>query len=111
MLGGFSNSFSQGDFDVYLIKTDSRGNLNWQKTLGGQENDYAYGMQVASDGGYVLGGYTESSSENGDNIMLVCVQGQAGEETSLSTIWPATPFWKTRLELGMTVSSNPLVWR
>src|SRR5687767_8525390 len=37
----------------------------WVKTLGGTNNDQLYALQQTSDGGYILGGYSQSGL-NGD---------------------------------------------
>jgi hypothetical protein len=42
--------------DVYLVKTDSFGNLEWEKRFGGTLHDCAFSVQQTSDGGYVLAG-------------------------------------------------------
>jgi hypothetical protein len=53
-----------GGTDVWVIRLDGAGNLQWQKTLGGSANDAADLVQQTSDNGYVLLGYTNSN--NGD---------------------------------------------
>jgi predicted secreted protein len=57
---GSENSFGAGGTDVWLVKTDATGNLLWQKTWGGPNNEDAYSMIQTSDGGYVLVGGTRS---------------------------------------------------
>jgi len=46
--------------DFYLVKTDSYGNTEWNKTYGGSSNDIAWSVQQTSDGGYILAGETYS---------------------------------------------------
>src|SRR6185312_14139142 len=53
-----------GGADFLVIKLTADGNITWQKDYGGSMNDYAYSIDITSDGGYVVGGFTESS--NGD---------------------------------------------
>jgi hypothetical protein len=57
---------------MYLIKTDSLGNLQWSKTYGTTLDDMARGCVVASDGGYLLAGYTDEvgSLEEYDILIL-----------------------------------------
>jgi len=59
-LGGYTLSFGAGDPDMYLVKADSQGNLEWQQTFGGLEDDICYSVRQTSEGGYILGGYTNS---------------------------------------------------
>lgn len=39
--------------DVYLIKTDASGNLQWEKKFGGANADKALRVQQTADGGYM----------------------------------------------------------
>lgn len=61
----FSNngnvSGHHGACDIWVIKLNIDGNLEWQKTLGGSSNEYAYSIQQTMDGGYAVAGYTVSS--------------------------------------------------
>ncbi len=51
------------NYDMYVIKTDANGNVQWSKTFFREEdgNDVALGVQQLSDGGYIIGGFTQSS--------------------------------------------------
>lgn len=53
-----------GGFDCWIIKTDSSGNIEWEQTYGGIENDEAYSIEPTADGGYIFAG--RSGSNNGD---------------------------------------------
>jgi hypothetical protein len=57
---GYSNNFSAGNYQVYLVKTDSAGNLLWQKGYGGSSTDNAYSIIETQDKGFLLAGYTLS---------------------------------------------------
>ncbi len=50
----------QGGRDAWVIRTDANGLLQWQKTLGGSYNEEANAIAVTSDGGCVVGGWTNS---------------------------------------------------
>ena len=58
--------FNHGNADYWIVKINNVGIIQWQKSLGGTGNDYAYSIQQTNDGGYIVGG--ESNSHNGDVI-------------------------------------------
>ncbi|MEM2126313.1 MAG: carboxypeptidase-like regulatory domain-containing protein, partial [Candidatus Methanosuratincola sp.] len=57
--------------DAYLLKTDSYGNLLWEKAFGGANYDRAEFAQQTSDGGYILAGLTSSYGAGGCDAYLV----------------------------------------
>jgi len=57
---GASSSFGHGYTDVYLVKTDPDGFVEWEQFYGGSMDDRGYAVQPAGDGGYILAGTTES---------------------------------------------------
>lgn len=63
---------NHGSFDAWLLKISSSGSLQWQKTFGGTNNDFAESVSFTADGGYILGG--SSYSNNGN------VTGNHGDE-------------------------------
>jgi len=52
--------------DYWIVKLNALGNIVWQKTLGGSDQDYANSINQTSDNGFIISGY--SSSTNGDII-------------------------------------------
>ncbi|HRN42420.1 MAG TPA: hypothetical protein PK649_10165, partial [Vicingus sp.] len=55
---------NHGSTDYWVVKLDSVGTITWQKSFGGAGSDYAYIIHQTTDGGYVVGG--ESDSQDGD---------------------------------------------
>jgi len=71
IMSGFTKSFSVGSWDIFLMKTDANGNIQWAKTYGGASEDYAYFVQQTSDGGYIVAGRTRSFGAGGYDIFLI----------------------------------------
>ncbi|MBK9425656.1 MAG: T9SS type A sorting domain-containing protein [Bacteroidia bacterium] len=75
LVGGFSSSgisynkteSSQGIIDYWIVNLDSNGKILWQNTIGGIGWDSLYSAVIAHEGGYVLGGYSNSNI-SGDKI-------------------------------------------
>jgi Beta-propeller repeat len=57
---GTTNSLGAGGSDVVLLKYDSSGNLLYQKTWGGTQNDFGTGVAVDAGGYVYVTGYTYS---------------------------------------------------
>jgi hypothetical protein len=55
---------NHGNYDCWIVKMNSAGMIQWQKTLGGSGYDVAFSIQETADGGYIVGG--ETSSADGD---------------------------------------------
>jgi len=71
ILAGYTSSFGAGMADGWLIKMDDGGDTLWTRTFGGAGNDYIYSAWQTSDGGYILGGSTESfGAVNGDVYVI-----------------------------------------
>ncbi|MBE7179129.1 MAG: T9SS C-terminal target domain-containing protein, partial [Mucilaginibacter polytrichastri] len=49
-----------GTYDFWVIKTDTLGNLLWQKTLGGENDDEAYSLSCNRSGTYIISGFSNS---------------------------------------------------
>jgi TolB-like protein len=71
IVAGWTSSFGAGSADIFLIKTDASGNVQWAKTYGGTSSDYAYPVQQTSDGGYIVAGWTWSFGAGGGDIFLI----------------------------------------
>lgn len=68
---GNTYSFGAGDSDILALKLSSAGDIEWQRTYGGSEEDVAYYIQQTSDGGYVAAGYTDSFGAGGSDFLVL----------------------------------------
>jgi hypothetical protein len=59
-IAGYTDSFGAGYSDFWLVKTDAYGNVEWNKTYGGESPDHAYALIETPDGGFALAGYITS---------------------------------------------------
>lgn len=68
IIAGYSNSLfilnattNYGFSDYWIVKLDSTGNIQWEKSYGGSDGDYAYSIQQTNDGGYIIAGSSYSN--------------------------------------------------
>lgn len=57
---------NHGNYDIWVVKLNSSGSIQWQKALGGSSSDTAYTIRQTNDGGYIFTGTV--SSTDGDVI-------------------------------------------
>ncbi len=74
--------------DFWVIKLNSKGKIEWQKTLGGSDMDYAYSIAATTDGGYIVVGGTYSN--DGDVSKL--------HEKSGYSVQRGSDFWIVKLD-------------
>ena len=84
-IGSLNNEFyisglTENASDYGLIKTDSIGNVIWNKKYGGPSADHCFGMDMGDDGSIFLTGHTLSGTENWDTYTMKI-------DTSGNQIW------------------------
>jgi len=59
-VSGEKTTDSYGGLDYWVMKLDKDGEIVWQKTFGGQYNDELRSIAITEDGGFLLGGSSNS---------------------------------------------------
>ncbi|RPD44384.1 T9SS C-terminal target domain-containing protein [Hymenobacter sediminis] len=81
-LGGDKSQAGQGRSDYWVVKLNANGSKQWDKTVGGSEEDYLQVVQQTRDGGYILGGWSAS--------------GVSGDRTEVSR--GRSDYWLVKLD-------------
>jgi hypothetical protein len=61
ILAGYTDVVSRGE-DIYVVKTDSLGIIEWSQNYGGQYDDRPWEIINTSDGGYALAGWSNNAA-------------------------------------------------
>ncbi|MBX3177744.1 MAG: Ig-like domain-containing protein [Candidatus Hydrogenedentes bacterium] len=83
VLAGYTESFGAGGLDIYLVKLNSLGDVQWTRTYGSPYDDEeANSVVVTPDGGYVLAGYKGRNALGRRDMYVVKVDGMGNEQWS-----------------------------
>ena len=87
---GYTMSYGAGEADVWMIKTDTYGNEQWNRTYGGKYNDAGHSIDLTSDGGYIITGIKGSYVKDNPtcDIWLIKTGSQGKSQTiSSGNLW------------------------
>jgi hypothetical protein len=71
IIAGFSNATKANGQDVYLLKVNSTGDVNWGYLYGGAGNQYGYKVVQNKDGSYAVAGYTYPIGSTNYDVYLI----------------------------------------
>ncbi len=60
-ISGDKTDASNGIFDIWIVKLNSSGTIEWQNSIGGNASDDLHSIELTFDGGYILAGESTSS--------------------------------------------------
>jgi hypothetical protein len=92
-ISGDKTENSRGSSDYWIVKLDSSGNIEWQRTLGGNQSDGLNSIMQTADNGYILGGVSTSE-----------ISGEKSEGTR--GLNPSYDYWILKLD-----SSGVIEWQ
>ncbi|MHA2326517.1 MAG: hypothetical protein ACXACB_14010 [Promethearchaeota archaeon] len=80
LLGGVSSSYGFGPSDMWVVKVDQKGLLEWNCTYGNENQEHVTSMIQTIDGGYLLVGITQTNSAAPSDSLLVKINSKGHEE-------------------------------
>ncbi|MDP8205844.1 MAG: T9SS type A sorting domain-containing protein [Candidatus Electryonea clarkiae] len=80
IITGYTESFGNRGGNAWLIKTDSNGNEEWNRTFGGYRSDYGRCVQLTNDGGYIIVGGTYPDGTWNYDLWLIKTDSTGNEE-------------------------------
>ncbi|MFH1759899.1 MAG: hypothetical protein ABIA63_02240 [bacterium] len=101
--GGFimvGETWSSGDQDIYLVKTDSSGNKLWSREFGGSGNEAGNHLSRTADGGFIICGWTTSLGAGEEDVYLIKT------DNSGNTQWQKT-YGGSGTDMGYSVVIRP----
>jgi len=81
VIAGETSFQGAGRGDVYLIKTDGRGDTLWTRAYGGAMQDRGFSVRQTRDGGYILAGETRSFGDTLGDVYVIRTNPQG------DTLW------------------------
>ncbi len=73
VIGGETKSWGNGDRDIFLIKTDGHGSLQWAKTFGGSSTEMLTAIVELENGNFAASGSTNSFGQGSFDAFLIKV--------------------------------------
>ncbi|MEI6851843.1 MAG: T9SS type A sorting domain-containing protein [Bacteroidota bacterium] len=84
LVASITESYGAGSGDIYLIRTNELGDVQWTKTYGGVGDEQPYAMKKTNDGNIIIAGRTSSYGTGSTDCYLLKIN-QSGD-----TLWTKT---------------------
>lgn len=76
IITGVTKSAGDNNGDGMIIKTDFSGNIEWNRSYGGQGTEVFRSLKQASDGGYITVGHTNSYGGGNNDAFLLKINSE-----------------------------------
>jgi hypothetical protein len=100
ILAGRTASWGSGELDLWVLKLDVQGAIQWQRAYGGKDDDQAKAVRQTADGGYLVAGYAASQGVGGKDFCLLRLDAQG------NILWQRL-FGGTKDDLCWSVRETP----
>ncbi|RKX69561.1 hypothetical protein DRP53_07855 [candidate division WOR-3 bacterium] len=81
---GMTRSYGGGHEDIYIVRTDSLGNLTWERFYGGSGEEQASSVVATAGGDFVISAWTSSFGAGGFDLWVLKVDSLG------DTLWART---------------------
>ncbi|REJ80828.1 MAG: T9SS C-terminal target domain-containing protein [Bacteroidetes bacterium] len=68
---GKTDTYSNGQSDIWVVRTDANGNVMWTKSYGGAQFEFGNMIKLTSDGGFIIAGFTNTIGAGGNDAWLI----------------------------------------
>lgn len=96
---------NHGNYDIWVMELASDGTMQWQKCIGGSQDDWGYGVSIAPEGFYVSGWTSsfdgDAAANHGSHDMMAAKLDPSG-----NLLW-AIPLGGTGYDEGYGVAALP----
>jgi hypothetical protein len=91
VVAGVTTSFGAGSSDGLIAKLTPLGEIEWQRTCGGLDQDVLNDIIVTSEGGFITAGYTTSFGKGEEDAFVLYLDSKGNIGSACSLIASSTP--------------------
>jgi hypothetical protein len=77
---GKTESKGSGDEDIYVVKVDEDGEMEWEKTYGGDKKDTGKSIEPTKDGGYIITSSSRSFGFVNPRVYIIKIKSNGSIE-------------------------------
>lgn len=109
IVAGRTRSFGAGHNDAWVLKLDSGGDIEWQRTYGTEEWDQAKCIQQTMDDGYILLGDYRINDDDDIWVLKIDGEGDIEWQKSYGVEWPIGTYFVQGSSIQQTTDGGYIV--